>query len=279
MAQRWQLAQANNLLDVGCGLGHWHRVLLPFLNPQAQIFGVDREQQWVNNVISEIAKRYPDIDQKRFHYQQGDAYKLPYDDNSFDAVTCQTLIIHLEYPEAGLKEMVRVAKPGGLIICVEPENLRNCLDLDCLSPELPIEWQVMNIEFWMRWERGKMALGEGNCSLGGLVPGYLSKFGLSDIAVYVTDKASFLCPPYEDTEQQAMIADMIDSYRDSAGYWDISTSKRYFCAGGGTEERFNELWTIVRSMHEKRIAAVAEYKYVAGNGSSAYLISGRKPLS
>jgi SAM-dependent methyltransferase len=42
-AQRWRLAEVRRVLDVGCGVGHWGRTLLPFLHPEATIEGVDRE--------------------------------------------------------------------------------------------------------------------------------------------------------------------------------------------------------------------------------------------
>ncbi len=48
----------------------------------------------------------------------GDALDLPFRDSSFDAITISFGLRNLADPDAGLAEMLRVAKPGGrLVIC------------------------------------------------------------------------------------------------------------------------------------------------------------------
>ena len=43
----------------------------------------------------------------------GDAYALPYADNSVDAIICEAVLEHLEFPEKAVNEMYRTLKPGG----------------------------------------------------------------------------------------------------------------------------------------------------------------------
>jgi SAM-dependent methyltransferase len=45
----------------------------------------------------------------------GDAHSLDFPDGTFDAVFAHTLISHVTDPEAVLREMVRVVRPGGLV--------------------------------------------------------------------------------------------------------------------------------------------------------------------
>jgi demethylmenaquinone methyltransferase/2-methoxy-6-polyprenyl-1,4-benzoquinol methylase len=48
----------------------------------------------------------------------GDALRLPFADASFDAVTISFGLRNLQDPRAGLREMVRVTRPGGrLVVC------------------------------------------------------------------------------------------------------------------------------------------------------------------
>ena len=42
-------------------------------------------------------------------------------------VTCQTLLIHVADADAALAEMIRVVRPGGLVVAAEPNNLAGSL--------------------------------------------------------------------------------------------------------------------------------------------------------
>jgi demethylmenaquinone methyltransferase/2-methoxy-6-polyprenyl-1,4-benzoquinol methylase len=52
-------------------------------------------------------------------YLQGDAERLSCPDQSFDAAMVGFGIRNLTYPEAGFREMHRVLKPGGRLMCLE----------------------------------------------------------------------------------------------------------------------------------------------------------------
>lgn len=49
-----------------------------------------------------------------------DAHKLPYADDSVDHVSCLAVLEHLSRPDVAVEEMVRVLKPGGLILLESP---------------------------------------------------------------------------------------------------------------------------------------------------------------
>jgi demethylmenaquinone methyltransferase/2-methoxy-6-polyprenyl-1,4-benzoquinol methylase len=54
----------------------------------------------------------------RLDFVAGDATRLPFADDSFDAVTISFGLRNIVDPDAGLREMLRVAKPGGrLVVC------------------------------------------------------------------------------------------------------------------------------------------------------------------
>ncbi len=50
----------------------------------------------------------------------GDAYELPYADNSVDAIHCEAVLEHLEFPNEAVAEMFRVLRPGGQLFAATP---------------------------------------------------------------------------------------------------------------------------------------------------------------
>jgi ubiquinone/menaquinone biosynthesis C-methylase UbiE len=88
------------ILDVGCGEGFVLHELRK-QNIGKKLEGVDAMPEAI-----EIGKKlHPHLKLK-----VGDIYKLPYKDNSFDAVLCCEVLEHLEHPEKALKELKRVSK-------------------------------------------------------------------------------------------------------------------------------------------------------------------------
>jgi len=94
-------------LDVGCGTGAFTGLILAQAAPQ-QISGIDPSPQQVDH-----AKRTVTAPQADFRI--GTAIDLPFGTEEFDVVV-SALVIHFiaDRPKA-FREMLRVAKPGGLI--------------------------------------------------------------------------------------------------------------------------------------------------------------------
>ncbi|MCA1698034.1 MAG: methyltransferase domain-containing protein [Actinobacteria bacterium] len=181
LAHRWQLSMVETMLDVGSGLGHWGTSLLGLLAEAATLEGVDREPEWVVKATERAASAgFAD----RCRYRIGVADELPFADDSFDLVTCQTLLIHVADPSAVLREMVRVARPGAWIIASEPNNRVHLVVDDTEKAGMSIEQRLDEIRFYLTCERGKIALGEGNNSVGDLLPAHFAEAGLVDITAY-----------------------------------------------------------------------------------------------
>ena len=81
MAKRWRLDAVRDVLDVGCGVGHWGMLLASVMPDDVRVTGVDREPSWVEQARARAAARGLD---ERFSYQQGEAERLPFPDDSFD---------------------------------------------------------------------------------------------------------------------------------------------------------------------------------------------------
>jgi trans-aconitate methyltransferase len=61
MAARWRLNEASSLADIGCGLGHWSRLLYSYLRPPARLVGVDREPRWVAEAPQHFHRAFPHV--------------------------------------------------------------------------------------------------------------------------------------------------------------------------------------------------------------------------
>ncbi|HEY0166558.1 MAG TPA: methyltransferase domain-containing protein [Jatrophihabitans sp.] len=92
-------------LDVGSGPGALTAVLVERLGPQA-VVAVDPSASFV----SAIRRRLPEVE-----VQQARAERLPFDDEAFDLVLAQLVVHFMDDPEAGIAEMARVARPGGVV--------------------------------------------------------------------------------------------------------------------------------------------------------------------
>jgi len=100
-----------SLLDVGCGPG---TITVEFADRLApgRVVGLDASAEV-------IAKASADFARPNLEFIVGSVYELPYADGTFDIVHTHQTLHHLADPVAALREMRRVAKPGGLVAARE----------------------------------------------------------------------------------------------------------------------------------------------------------------
>ncbi len=271
LGRRFQLARAKSVLDVGSGQGHWGRLIDRVTAPDATTVGVDFEPAWVAEAT--LQARAAGLGD-RFRYQQGSAESLPFADASFDLVTCQTLLIHVRDPSAVIAEMVRVTKPGGLVLAAEPNNRAGVLVETFPSPDSSPETLVRRLAFYLICEHGKIVLGEGDNSVGDRVPGYFAAAGLQAVQTFMSDKTWPLTPPYDGDEQQS-IARLLAKDADS-GTWlgrSRDDSWRLYRAGGGTATDFDRCWE-ERMQEAKAVAAAIETRQLHTAGGVIHYIVG-----
>jgi SAM-dependent methyltransferase len=273
LSQRWRLHEVETALDVGCGVGHWGRLLATKMSSGARVVGIDREQAWVEAARDRAAATGL---HERFEYRQGTVESLPFEADSFDLVTCQTVLIHVQDPCAALQEMIRVTRPGGMVAVAEPNNVARAL----LSPDVladPIDEVVALVQFQLTCERGKEALGEGNNSIGELVPRLFHSLGLEHIHLCQNDKASPLIPPYDDREARANVDELRAFSERDFWIWSRADTHRYFLAGGGQETAFETFWSLALAQQKRTATAIDQGTFSATGGNVVYLVSGRKP--
>jgi SAM-dependent methyltransferase len=270
MSIRWNLAAVKTVLDVGCGIGHWGRCLAPFLPADCVLTGIDREGRW----IEEARKRWAGIKHPVASFLLGEAERLPFPDDSFEMVTCQTVLIHVKKPLDVIREMIRVLAPGGLIVIVEPNNLVG--NLSSVELQRPISEVIRHLEFVLTCERGKMNLGEGFDSCGPEVAGWLSTLNLEQIESHLSDKAVMLMPPYSSAHAQALIRETREMNQRDFCIWSREDTQRYFLAGGGAAEAFDDRWRSAHEREKELLSAVERGDLRITFAPVCLLVSGRK---
>ncbi|HEX5620800.1 MAG TPA: class I SAM-dependent methyltransferase, partial [Solirubrobacteraceae bacterium] len=99
------VAAGQRALDVGCGPGALTRELVARLGPDG-VAAADPSEPFV----AAARERNPGVDVRLAAAEQ-----LPFDDGEFDAVLAQLVVHFMADAVAGLREMARVARPGGAV--------------------------------------------------------------------------------------------------------------------------------------------------------------------
>ena len=94
------------LLDIGCGTGYLISMLSKDYN--AEYTGLDLSPEMINQAIEKNIKNA--------RFIEGRSDELPFDDNTFDIVTCSQSFHHYPETDKPMQEAKRVLKNGGLYI-------------------------------------------------------------------------------------------------------------------------------------------------------------------
>jgi len=101
-----------NVLDAGCGSGRY--MLRALRRGATHAIGVDLSEAMLRRAYSELTA---------FHFDagiglaQGSVTALPVPNAWADVTVCGLVIGHLEHLRSALRELHRVTKPGGVVLC------------------------------------------------------------------------------------------------------------------------------------------------------------------
>lgn len=96
-------------LDVACGLGG---DVEGMRGRGALAFGADLSR----SLLAPAGVKHPAC-----RFVQADASRLPFADGTFDAVRVDRSLQHIDGPGRVVREMARVARKGGVVLCAEPD--------------------------------------------------------------------------------------------------------------------------------------------------------------
>jgi SAM-dependent methyltransferase len=126
--RRLGVGRTRTVLDVGCGAGAFCRLAT---EAGATVTGIDASRPLVG--ISR--ERVPSA-----HFDDGDMQFLPYADDTFDIVTAFNSVQYAADQSAALRELTRVARPGGTVHVVvwgREEHTELVAALRALGPLMP----------------------------------------------------------------------------------------------------------------------------------------------
>ena len=113
---------AQRILDVACGTGDSTISIAKAAGEGSTVTGVDISEGMMAMVKGKAEKAGV---ADRIDLKVADGEALPYEDGTFDRVTCAFGIRNFEHKEKGLAEFRRVLKPGGKVVILElslPQN-------------------------------------------------------------------------------------------------------------------------------------------------------------
>jgi ubiquinone/menaquinone biosynthesis C-methylase UbiE len=105
-----ELVPGTSVLDVGCGPGTITVDLARRVAP-GEVVGIDASA----DVVAAATATAEEAGSTGVRFAVGDVYALDHPDGSFDVVHAHQVLQHLADPVAALREMGRVARPGGLV--------------------------------------------------------------------------------------------------------------------------------------------------------------------
>ena len=113
--RHFDLRGAKNILDVGSGAGQIVKHVLKYSDPAASVTCFDLSHEMLRRARNRLKDQRP-------RFVVADLASLPFEDNTFDTVTCGYVLEHLPDPRHGLAELARVMVPGAQMLLLTTED-------------------------------------------------------------------------------------------------------------------------------------------------------------
>jgi demethylmenaquinone methyltransferase / 2-methoxy-6-polyprenyl-1,4-benzoquinol methylase len=104
------LAPGSSAIDVCCGTGDLAIGLLDAVSTRGRVVGLDFSERMIEAAQAKSSQ---------VEWIRGDALALPFADGEFDAATVGFGVRNLPDIEGGFREMARVVRGGGRVVCLE----------------------------------------------------------------------------------------------------------------------------------------------------------------
>jgi len=141
------------MIDIGCGPGTLTRKLSKWLGEKSTVIGIDIDSKFIE-YAKNIAR---DLGINNISYIEGNALKLPLEDNSVDACTSHTVIEHVPNKEF-LLEQKRICKTGGTVSVISVMHKQIIKALSKHGPQISQRekelWKIID-EYWEEEDKNR----------------------------------------------------------------------------------------------------------------------------
>ena len=110
-----EVRPGERLLDLGAGTGVDALPVARALAPDGTLTAFDLQREMLDELVVRAEREGID----NIEVTQGDARRLPYDDESFDGAYLVTVLGEIPDGDAALRELHRVVRPGGRVVVGE----------------------------------------------------------------------------------------------------------------------------------------------------------------
>ena len=269
-SRKHALRSGQSALDIGCGAGHSTQLLAKLCGTDTKIVGVDN-----NTGILETARqrseKFPNLS-----FQEGSVTQLPFADNTFDVVFCQTLLIHVHDLQGALAEIKRVLKPGGTAVMAESNNAsllgRGNSALRMLTHD---ENMCMNSLFNYVVE-GKKKLKEGDITIAPMLPSLAYEAGFQSVLAQRNDQILMLHPPYQSAEQQANLKFLTALAEGNYLLFSPQDCEKYYFVTQNDKETFQQGMDVITKLNKIYLQQIDEQSFVGSFGAEMIITVARK---
>lgn len=266
------LAPGMQVADIGCGTAASSLTLVPYLLPGGMLTGFDRDPEVLVSAQANAARQ----NVTNVGFDCADAASIPVPDDTFDVSMCQTVLMHVEDPEAVLLEMKRITRPGGVVAATEPDFQNASVTHVTGPPRAAIDAGLWAYATALYMEGGRIRRA-GDWAIGFKIAEMMHELGFEKVRARVAPASWFVGPRSDGRPATALLKWAVDLFYPEPGSTLYEMQHENFRVAGGPEPLWEDFVALrarerneIYRAHERSHAVLRVY-------AAGFLSTGRVP--